>query len=87
MSNIEEKLVAGALGALTTIIAQKAIRVGWTTITGSEPPKSDDLDTSTGVVVAWVAASAIGVTVAQVLVSRMTKKGFAKMAARRCQNT
>lgn len=82
MPSIDNKLVGGALGALTTVVMQKVIRQGWTTITGKEPPEPDNLEASTATVVAWVAASAIGVTIAQVLVKRIAAKRLATGQAR-----
>ncbi|MGI5952049.1 MAG: DUF4235 domain-containing protein [Brooklawnia sp.] len=79
VSNMEYKLVAGALGAIATFAVQKLIRSGWKQITGLEPPDPDDPDASTAAAVAWVAASAVGVAVAQVVVRRFAANRYASI--------
>ncbi|GAA2183564.1 hypothetical protein GCM10009785_27640 [Brooklawnia cerclae] len=76
MANMEFKIVAGLLGGVATFAAQKLISRGWTTITGQEPPDPDDPEASTVSAVAWVAASAVGVAVVQVLVRRFAAKRY-----------
>lgn len=75
--SIESKIIAGALAAVATFAVQKLIRSGWTQITGQEPPDPDDPEASTASAVAWVAASAVGVAVAQVLTRRLAAKRYA----------
>lgn len=70
MANMEYKIVAGLLGGAATFVAQKLIRASWKTITGDEPPNPTDPEASTVAAVSWVAASAVGVALAQVLVQR-----------------
>lgn len=82
MSNMEYKIVAGALGAVATFVVQKLIRNSWTQITGEEPPDLDDPQASTASVVAWVAASAVGVAVTQVLVRRFAARRYASLGLR-----
>lgn len=79
MSSMESKIVAGALGAIATFAVQKLIRSGWKQITGQEPPDPDDPDASTASAVAWVAASAVGVAVVQVLVRRFAVNRYASL--------
>lgn len=79
MSNMEFKIVSAALGAVATFAAQKLIRSGWTTITGQEPPDPDDPEASTAAAIAWVAASAIGVAVAEVATRRFAANRYARM--------
>jgi len=78
-SSIEFKIMAGALAALSTFVVQKLIRVGWKQITGQEPPDPDDPEASTVSAVAWVAASAVGVAVVQVLARRMAANRYASL--------
>ncbi len=75
-NSVEFKLVAGALGAIATFAVQKLIRASWKQITGEEPPDPDDPEASTMAAVAWVAASAVGVAVAQVATRRLAAKRY-----------
>ncbi len=76
MANMEYKIVAGMLGGAATFVVQKLIRASWKTITGDEPPNPSDPEASTVAAVSWVAASAVGVAVAQVLVQRLVAKRY-----------
>ncbi len=76
---MEFKIVAGALGAIATFAVQKLIRSGWTTITGHEPPDPDDPEASTAEAIAWVAASAVGVAVAQVAARRIAANRYSQL--------
>lgn len=82
VSNFEYKIVAGALGAFATYAVQKLIRSGWKQITGQEPPDPTDPEASTMSAVAWVAASAVGVAVAQVVVRRFAANRYAALGRR-----
>lgn len=73
-SSLQSKVLAGAVGALTTMIVQKGITASWKSITGTEPPDPTDPDASTTRAVAWAAASAVGLAVAQVLITRFATK-------------
>lgn len=75
-SGIEFKIIAGALGAVATFAVQKLIRSGWKQITGQEPPDPNDPDASAVAAIAWVAASAVGVSVAQVVTRRFAAKRY-----------
>lgn len=75
-SGLEYKIVAGALGALATFVVQKLIKSGWKQITGQEPPDPNDPDASAMAAVTWVAASAVGVSVVQMLVQRFAAKRY-----------
>ncbi len=76
LSGIEYKIVAGALGAIATFAVQKLIQKSWKRITGQEPPDPDDPQASTMAAVAWVAASAVGVSVVQVVIRRFAARRF-----------
>ena len=39
------KLYVGAIGAVTTIAAQRLLKAGWKLVTGNEPPSPTDPDT------------------------------------------
>ena len=75
-SSIEYKIMAGALGAIATMVVQKLIRSSWKQITGQEPPDPNDPDASAVAAIAWVAASAVGVSVAQVVTRRFAAKRY-----------
>lgn len=71
---LEEKLVwkiyAGAVGALTTLIAQKLVTKAWEKATGEVPPDPNDPDTPLTQAVIWAAASGLGVGMAQLTMNR-----------------
>lgn len=68
------KMYAGALGAVTTLVAQKAISGAWRLATGDEPPKPGDPDVPAGEAFAWALASALGLGASQLAVSRLSAK-------------
>ena len=72
--NLSEKmawrLYSAALGAATTLIAQKVVSKAWQIATGEQPPDPHDPEVSTGEAIAWVFATGIGVGVSQLLMSR-----------------
>ncbi|AZZ39545.1 DUF4235 domain-containing protein [Acidipropionibacterium jensenii] len=69
------KIYAGLAGAVTTLVAQKAVSLLWRTVTGDdEPPVSEDLEVSTGKALSWMVASGIGVAASQLLVSRAIRR-------------
>lgn len=86
ITNVEYKLVAGALGAVATFAVQKLIQRGWKQITGQEPPDPNDPEASTAAAVAWVAASAVGVAIAQVVVRRFAANRYAAIGVRRASS-
>lgn len=85
-SSLEFKIMAGALAAISTFAVQKLIRGSWKRITGQEPPDPDDPDASTAETVAWVAASAVGVAVVQVLARRVAANRYATLGRRDSSN-
>lgn len=82
MQNMESKIAAAVMGALATFAVQKLIRGSWKQITGQEPPNPTDPNASTASAVAWVAASAVGVAVVQVLAQRFAVGRYSRLAKR-----
>ena len=74
------KVAAGALGALTTIVAQKVVSAGWRSVTGHEPPNPDDPNVSTLSAISWTIASGVGLAVAQLLVTRFAARQFGEQS-------
>lgn len=72
--NLSEKMVwrlySAALGAATTLIAQKVVSKAWQIATGEQPPDPHDPEVPAGEAIAWVLATGIGVGVSQLLMSR-----------------
>ena len=68
------KLYAGAIGAVTTIAAQRLLKAGWKFVTGKEPPSITDPDTPVLQAMTWALASAIGIGVTEVLIQRMAAR-------------
>jgi hypothetical protein len=78
MEKLLSKLYAGAIGAVTTIAAQRLLKAAWKFVTGKEPPSPTDPDTSFVTALTWAMASAVGVAVAQLVTQRMTARPRAK---------
>lgn len=68
------KIYAGVIGAVTTIAAQRLVKLAWKLVTGDEPPKPTDPQTPVVEAVSWALASGVGVGVTQLL----TQRGLAK---------
>lgn len=64
------KLYAGAIGAATTIVAQKVVTKIWEASTGDTPPDPNDPETPMIQAVIWAAASGLGVGMAQLMMNR-----------------
>ncbi|WP_130865356.1 DUF4235 domain-containing protein [Acidipropionibacterium timonense] len=76
------KVYAGVLGAVTTLVAQKAVEGAWRYVTGDdEPPRPDDPEVSTVKAVSWALASGIGIAGSQLLVNRMANRHWMKYSS------
>lgn len=64
------KFYAGAIGAATTIVAQKLVTAAWEASTGDTPPDPNDPDTPLTQALIWAIASGVGVGVAQLVANR-----------------
>ena len=64
------KVYAGAIGAVTTIVAQKVVTKVWVASTGDNPPDPNDHETPLTQALIWAAASGLGVGVAQLVMNR-----------------
>lgn len=64
-------LYAGAIGALTAVVAQKAVSGAWRLATGDEPPEPGDPATPLTEALIWALASGIGIGIAQLLMNRV----------------
>lgn len=62
---------ATAVGALTAVVATKALEGVWRLTTGGEPPEPTDPNTPLRQAFAWAVASALGIGVATVMVNRV----------------
>jgi hypothetical protein len=63
-------LYAGAVGALTTVLAAKAVNAAWELATGDAPPEPNDPDVPLRRALTWAIASGIGIGLSQLLVNR-----------------
>jgi hypothetical protein len=72
------KLYVGAIGAVTTIAAQRLLKAGWKLVTGNEPPSPTDPDTPVLEAMTWALASGIGIGVTQLLTQRMAARQWGK---------
>lgn len=68
------KLYAGAIGAVTTIAAQKLVTKLWEASTGDTPPDPNDPDTPLSQALIWAVASGLGVGIAQLTMNRFVQR-------------
>jgi len=78
---------AGAVGALTAVVAQKAVRGMWKIATGQEPPDPNDPATPLNEAVAWALAGGIGIGVAQMLMNRFAATRWQAVMGRPAPHT
>ena len=75
---VEEKLLwkiyAGALGAATTLLAQKLVTKAWETATGDVPPDPNDPDTPLAQALIWALCSGLGVGMTQLTMNRYMQR-------------
>jgi hypothetical protein len=72
------KLYVGVIGAVTTVVAQRLVKVAWKLVTGNEPPSPTDPETPVLEAASWALASGIGVGVTQLLTQRMAARHWGK---------
>lgn len=65
------KVYAGAVGAVTTIVAQKLVTKIWEASTGDVPPDPNDPEVPLTQALIWAAASGLGVGMAQLVMNRV----------------
>jgi len=71
-------IYAGAVGALTAVVAQKAVRGAWKVVTGDEPPDPNDPATPISEALIWALAGGIGIGMAQLLTNRLAADRWEK---------
>lgn len=71
-------IYAGAIGALTAVAAQKAVRGAWKVATGDEPPDPNDPATPISEALIWALAGGIGIGISQLLVNRFAADRWEK---------
>ncbi len=71
-------LYAGAIGAVSAMVAQKAVHGAWKLATGDEPPDPSDPSTPIGEALIWALAGGIGIGVAQLLTNRFAANRWEK---------
>lgn len=71
------KLYAGAIGAATTLVAQKLVTKIWEASTGDTPPDPNDPDTPLSQAMIWAIASGLGVGIAQLTMNRVVHRRWA----------
>ncbi len=83
MVNTSQKLLwnlyAGAIGALTTMVAVKAVNAAWQLTTGDEPPEPNDPNVPLRRALTWAVASGIGIGITQLLVNRFAADQWEKV--------
>lgn len=71
------KVYAGALGAVTTLVARKVVQKVWEASTGDTPPDPNDPDTPMVQAIIWATASGLGVGIAQLAMNRLMQRRWA----------
>lgn len=71
-------LYAGGIGAITTIVAAKAVNAVWQAATGDAPPEPGDPDVPLRRALTWAIASGIGIGLAQLVVNRVAADQWTK---------
>ena len=69
-------LYVGATGAATALAVNKALKGVWRLTTGEEPPAPDDPAIPARKAVTWAVASAAGMAVATVVVTRFAARSW-----------
>jgi hypothetical protein len=72
-------LYAGAVGALTTIVAAKAVNAAWQLATGDAPPEPNDPGVPLRRALTWAIASGVGIGLSQLLVNRFAASQWTKV--------
>ncbi|AQP46990.1 hypothetical protein BW730_05120 [Tessaracoccus aquimaris] len=72
------KIYAGAIGAVTTIVAQKLVTKLWEVSTGDAPPDPNDPETPLKQALIWAAASGLGVGMTQLMMNRLVQNRWLK---------
>jgi hypothetical protein len=78
--SLSGKIAIGALGAVATSAATKAVTTAWESVTGEEPPDVHDPEVSTVRAVVWAVASGIALGIVQLLVGRYASRKYAAPA-------
>jgi hypothetical protein len=63
-------LYAGAIGALTTVLAARAVNAVWELATGDAPPEPNDPEVPLRRALVWAIASGVGIGLSQLLMNR-----------------
>lgn len=71
-NRIIEKAAVGAVGALATVLAARALESGWKLATGETPPRVDDPGSPIRRVIAWTVISALATALIQLIATRWT---------------
>lgn len=72
-------LYAGALGALTSLVAVKAVNKAWELATGDTPPEPNDPQVPLRRALTWAVASGIGIGLSQLLVNRFAASQWTRV--------
>jgi hypothetical protein len=71
-------LYAGALGAVTAVVAAKVVNKVWEVTTGDAPPDPNDPEVPLRRALTWAIASGIGIGLAQLMVNRLAADQWTK---------
>lgn len=72
-------LYAAGVGALTALLAAKAVNTVWELATGETPPEPNDPQVPLRRALTWAVASGVGVGLAQLLTNRFAARQWTKV--------
>lgn len=72
-------LYASGVGALTTVLAAKAVNTVWGLATGDSPPQPNDPEVPLRRALTWAVASGVGIGLAQLLMNRFAASQWTKV--------
>lgn len=80
--NTSQKLLwsfyTAGVGALTTMLAAKAVNKAWELATGDTPPEPNDPEVPLRRALTWAVASGVGIGLAQLLMNRFAASQWTK---------
>ena len=68
------KIVAVVAAFAAAFIARKALTIGWTKLTGKEPPSEQDPDVGWAEALGWAVVIGVGIQAARMLATRAVTK-------------
>ncbi len=71
LSTLVSKIAVLSVGAVTSVVAHKLLRVGWKLVTGKKPPSPTDSKTHWLWWISWALSGAVGTVASQLAAERI----------------